>query len=172
MNVVAPDKREPKSARYKHLLWLVGLGVVCLVVWLVGWRQIRDAFLNADPVLLILMAFLDAKLRRGVEIVLRYSRFEEKIRDADLIITGEGRVDATSAQGKTSSGIAQAAKAAGVPVVVLAGSVGEESDELFKMGIKAILPICTGPMTLETAMAAAPGLLEAAAARVMRFVKV
>ena len=118
-----------------------------------------------------LMAFLDAKLQRGVEIVLRYSGFEEKIRDADLIITGEGRIDRTTVQGKTLSGIAKAAKAAGVPVVALAGSVGEETDELFAMGIKAILPICNGPMTLETAMAAAPGLLEAAAARVMRFVK-
>lgn len=119
-----------------------------------------------------LMAFLDAKLERGIDIVLRFSGFAEKIADADLIITGEGRIDKTTVQGKTLSGIAKAAKAANVPVIALAGSVGEESDELFKMGVKAILPICTGPMTLETAMAAAPGLLEAAAARVMRFVKV
>ncbi len=114
-----------------------------------------------------LMAFLDAKLQPGVEIVMRYSRFVEKIRSADLIITGEGRIDATTASGKTISGIAAIAAENSIPVVALAGSVGPDIENVMKMGLKAVLPISTAAITKEQSMKNAAQLLADAAEELM-----
>jgi len=110
-----------------------------------------------------LMAFLDAKLQPGVEIVMRYSRFAEKIRSADLIITGEGRIDATTASGKTISGIAASAAENAIPVVALAGAVGPHIENVMKMGLKVVLPISTAGITKEQSMKNAARLLADAA---------
>ncbi len=118
-----------------------------------------------------LMAFLDAKLKRGIDIVLEHSGFEEKIKDADLVITGEGKVDHTTVQGKTLSGIAACAKQHHVPVIALAGSVGSGTEDLYDIGINAVLPICNEPMALETAMANAEELIEAASMRALQILK-
>jgi len=117
-----------------------------------------------------LMAFLDARLQPGVEIVMRYSGFAEKIRSADLIITGEGRVDGTTASGKAISGITASAAVGSIPVVALAGSVGPDIDKDMEMGLKAVLPICPGPMTAKKSMKDAAVLLTDAAERLMRLV--
>lgn len=75
-----------------------------------------------------LMAFADARLERGIRIVMDAVHFEERIRGADLIITGEGRIDRQSMMGKVIAGVGRAGQAAGVPVIALVGCVGEGAD--------------------------------------------
>ncbi len=113
-----------------------------------------------------LMAFLGAGLEPGIDIVMRYSRFEKRIKSADLIITGEGRVDGTTISGKTISGIANVAERNSVPVIVVAGSVGPGSEKLLGKAVKSIVPICSGSVSLEEAMRQAGRFLTDAAERV------
>lgn len=117
-----------------------------------------------------LMAFLGGKLEPGVDIVMRYCRFSEKIESADLIITGEGRVDETTVSGKTISGIVRAAKEKSIPVVVLAGSVACDPARLIDMGARAVLPICPGPVTVERSMRDGARFLTDTAEQLMRLI--
>ena len=114
------------------------------------------------------MAFLAAKLEPGVDIVLRYTRFDERIRSADLVITAEGRVDATTASGKTISGIASAAAKHSIPVIALAGSLGPDANNVLDMGVTAVLPVCPGPVSLEQSMRQAAPFLADTAERLLR----
>ena len=99
-----------------------------------------------------LMAFLGAQLRPGVDIVIEAARLEEKLQGADLVITGEGKLDRQTAFGKAPIGVARLAKKHSIPVVALAGSLGEGADELVKHGIDAVFSIVPGPVSLEEAM--------------------
>ena len=72
------------------------------------------------------MAFLSAELRRGIDIVIEYSKLEEKLEGATFVITGEGSIDGQTRFGKTPYGVAQAAKKQNIPVIALAGNVGED----------------------------------------------
>jgi glycerate kinase len=119
-----------------------------------------------------LLFFTPARLRPGVEIVLETTGFDALVRDADLVITGEGRTDFQTAMGKAPVGVAAAAKRHGVPVVCLAGGLGQGADDVLAHGIDAVASTVPGPMTLEEALAAGAGLVEAAAARVCRLVQV
>lgn len=100
-----------------------------------------------------LMAFLGATLRPGVEIVLNALHFTEKLARASLVITGEGRIDAQTVFGKTPNGVAQQAKALGIPVIGIAGSLGQGAKTVHAHGIDAVFSIVPGPMTLEEAVA-------------------
>lgn len=77
-----------------------------------------------------LLAFADATLTSGVGLVARHAGLAERVVGADLVITGEGRVDSQTRNGKTPWGVAQVAHSAGVPVVAVAGLLGDGSDEL------------------------------------------
>lgn len=118
-----------------------------------------------------IMTFLNGSLEQGVEIVMRYSRFAQKIRGADLIITGEGKIDATTVSGKTIAGIAAVAQAQSIPVIALAGLIDTEAfEKIRQIGIKAIFSICPGPISLPQAMKQAPALLADTAEQVLRTV--
>ena len=97
-------------------------------------------------------AFLGAELRPGIEIVLEAVELARHAQGADVIVTGEGRMDAQTAMGKAPSGIAAIGKAAGALVVGLCGSMGEGAEECNASGIDAIFPILTAPATLAEAM--------------------
>ncbi|MOA46488.1 Glycerate 2-kinase [compost metagenome] len=84
------------------------------------------------------------------------------------MVTGEGRLDAQSLHGKTPVGVARIARAAGVPVIALAGSLGEGYQRLREAGIEAAFSLVPGPMTLEQAMACAAVELEARSAEIAR----
>lgn len=99
-----------------------------------------------------LMAFLGAKLRPGTEIVFELIGLEERIRDADLVITGEGQIDAQTAFGKTPVGVAKLAKKYGKPVIAVAGAIGDGADVVHAHGIDAVFSIANRPMTLDEAM--------------------
>jgi glycerate kinase len=115
-----------------------------------------------------LIAFLNAKLIPGIELVLDVCRFEEKIIDADLIFTGEGKVDAQTASGKAVMGVAQIAKRHAVPAVVIAGQIGSGIENLYSKGITSVFSICPGPMSLEQAFQNTEHLVSDCAERIMR----
>ncbi|MBU3161534.1 glycerate kinase [Clostridium frigoris] len=95
---------------------------------------------------------LNGSLLRGVDLVLKHTRFEERIKDADFIITGEGSIDAQTKYGKTISGIAQIAKKYKIPTIVLAGMVGDNIEELYSMGVTSVFGIVDKPKSLEDAL--------------------
>jgi glycerate kinase len=114
------------------------------------------------------LAFFPATIKRGIDIVIEYSRLRDHLQAADLVITGEGQIDFQTASGKTPMGIAQEAKKFGVPTICLAGSVGRGIEALYEVGIASVHSIVTGPMTLQEAMDRAAELLEQTAEQVIR----
>jgi glycerate kinase len=116
----------------------------------------------------MLLALCDGELRPGIELVLAASGLRAALAEADLVLTGEGRVDGQTARGKTISGVARAAAAAGVPVVVIAGEIGPGASDLYGLGVSSLFSLVPGPMDLATAMARTPELLADAAERLMR----
>ena len=82
-------------------------------------------------------AFLGAKLQPGIEVLLDFTGFDQLLKDADFVFTGEGRLDSQSLHGKAVSGIARRARAAGVPLIVVAGEVVADAGSLQQAGITA-----------------------------------
>jgi glycerate kinase len=115
-----------------------------------------------------LMAFLGARLQSGVEIVIEAAQLEEKLKGADLVITGEGKLDGQTAFGKAPVGVARLAKKHGIPVVALAGTLGADAGELFHHGIDAVFSIVPGPVTLEEAMSRADEFTARTVEQIMR----
>ncbi|MEX6663053.1 glycerate kinase [Pseudomonas sp. W2-17] len=104
-------------------------------------------------------AYLNASFRPGVEVVADLTGLADALADADLVITGEGRFDAQTLRGKTPFGVARMAQRNNVPVIVLAGTLGEGYADLYAHGISAAFAVTSGPMTLEFACANAATLL-------------
>ncbi|MFI8747421.1 glycerate kinase [Pseudomonas sp. NPDC077186] len=113
-------------------------------------------------------ALLKASFRPGIELVAELSGLAEAVAGADLVITGEGRMDAQTLHGKTPVGVARVARAAGVPVIALAGSLGEGYQALYQAGIEAAFSLAPGPISLEQAMRGAAAELEARAVDIAR----
>lgn len=113
-------------------------------------------------------AFLGAQFRPGVEVVAELVGLEQAVRGADLVITGEGRFDAQTLRGKTPFGVARVARQHGVPVVVLAGTLGQGYEQMYQHGVEAAFALASGPMTLEQACAEAPRLLSERAEAIAR----
>ena len=95
---------------------------------------------------------LGAELRSGVETVLDLIGFDERVRDVDLVITGEGNMDEQSAAGKAPVGVARRAKRCGKPVVAVVGGRADNLDAVYEQGIDLVLPICRKPMPLDQAL--------------------
>jgi glycerate kinase len=119
-----------------------------------------------------LAAFLNARLQPGVELVLDTLHIDEQLKSADLLITGEGKIDGQTAQGKAPIGVAKRAKRYNVPVIALAGGLGEDAAAVYEHGIDALLPIVARPMPLDDAMQNAYPLIADAAERAMRLMKI
>ena len=98
------------------------------------------------------LTFTDAVLESGINIVLDETKLEDYIKDADLVITGEGRMDGQTAMGKAPVGIAKMAKKHGAKVIALAGAVIEGAQECNEQGIDAYFPILRQVVTLDEAM--------------------
>ncbi|QZP31308.1 glycerate kinase [Pseudomonas sp. DR48] len=113
-------------------------------------------------------AFLNAQFKAGVEVVAELVGLAEAVKGADLVITGEGRFDAQTLRGKTPFGVARIAREQGVPVIVIAGTLGEGYQDLYEHGIDAAFALASGPMTLEQACAEAPRLLRDRASDIAR----
>ncbi|KXG74348.1 Glycerate 2-kinase [Fervidicola ferrireducens] len=115
-----------------------------------------------------LMAFLEARMKPGIEIIMEIARLEEKIKGADVVITGEGSTDSQTLYGKVPLGIARVARRWRTPVVCLSGSLKEGYEALYIEGITAFFSITSGPMTLEEAMERGEELLEKTSENVFR----
>ena len=113
-------------------------------------------------------AFLGAQFKAGVEVVAELVGLSEAVKGADLVITGEGRFDAQTLRGKTPFGVARIARQHGVPVIVIAGTLGEGYQALYEHGIDAAFALTSGPMTLEQACTEAPRLLAERASDIAR----
>ena len=115
-------------------------------------------------------ACLGGILVPGVEEILSLTRFDRVLSGADLVITGEGRTDAQTLQGKVPLGVLRRSASAGVSVVILSGSLGPGYRDLYKQGAAGIFSIQTGPRTLEEAMEQAGALLEEAAGNLVTLI--
>lgn len=119
-----------------------------------------------------LKVFLQANMQSGIETVLRLIHFDEKLRDADLVITGEGCTDSQSICGKVMMGVGIHAKQYGIPCLGLSGSLGEGADKILDFGIHSLHCIIDKPMTLSEAMRSAEELYYNAAIRMFLTVKI
>ena len=97
--------------------------------------------------------------------------FSAIVKDADFVITGEGRTDFQTAYGKAPVGVAKVAKQFGVPVFCVSGGLGEGADDVLAQGIDAVMSICDRPLSLEECMSAGSALIESCSARLCRIVK-
>ena len=113
-------------------------------------------------------AFLGAQFRAGVEVVAELVGLDEAVRGADLVITGEGRFDAQTLRGKTPFGVARIAQRHNVPVIVIAGTLGDGYEQMYAHGVAAAFALPSGPMSLEQACSEAPRLLSERAADIAR----
>lgn len=118
-----------------------------------------------------LLAFLSADLKRGVEIVLNAVRFDEHVQNADLVITGEGRMDSQTIHGKTPFGVAKSAKKYDIPVIGIAGSITTECNVLYQNGFDALFSIVPGAIPLEEALEQAPLLMQLTARNIAAIMK-
>ncbi|MDG4601659.1 MAG: glycerate kinase [Defluviicoccus sp.] len=115
-----------------------------------------------------LCAFLGAELRRGVDVILELVGLPQKLAGAQLVLTGEGRIDRQTAFGKAPAGVAAAARARDIPCIAIAGSVGDGLGDLHAMGIDAVFSLCPGPIALADAMADGARYLAAATEQAVR----
>jgi glycerate kinase len=99
-----------------------------------------------------LLAFLEAKLRSGSKIVTEAVNLKEKVKGFDLVITGEGMIDAQTVAGKAPIGVARVAKEESIPVIGVAGTLGPGAEEVYDEGIDVLFSIVNGPMKLEEAL--------------------
>ncbi len=113
-----------------------------------------------------LLAFLGAELKPGVTIVLDAIGFEELVKDADLVITGEGRIDGQTVNGKAPAGVAGLAARYNIPVIAFAGSLGEGAEGVRQCGISALFSVVQGPCSLAQALAGAQKNIRMTACRV------
>lgn len=115
---------------------------------------------------------LNGSLIRGVDLVIKHTKFEERIKDADFIITGEGSIDSQTKYGKTIVGIAHIAKKYNIPIIVLAGKVGDDIEELYSMGVTSVFGIVDKPKNLEEALKDGYNSIKKASENIARLIKI
>ncbi len=113
-------------------------------------------------------SFFKARILTGVDLVAGLCRLDEALRGAQLVLTGEGRMDAQTMLGKTPVGVARYAGRHSIPVVAIVGSLGDGYQAVYGAGITAAFSLVPGPMSLEQAKASAPSLLRQRAADCLR----
>ncbi len=117
-----------------------------------------------------LLAFLNAKLVSGIELILKMLHIEAHIKNADMVITGEGKIDKQTLNGKTILGISKLAKKHQVPVIVITGKIGVDIADIYAQGVTAIYSIVNEPMALSTSLKNADTLIISCIENIMRTV--
>ena len=117
-----------------------------------------------------MMAFANATLQSGIDMVCEVLNFDSHLQDADLVITGEGRADRSTIFNKAPAGVARLAGRRGVPTVLLAGSLGQGYEELYDHGLAAVLSIADRPMNFDQSLSRTAELLTSAAESAMRLI--
>ena len=119
----------------------------------------------------LLKTLLDVEFMSGLELIVERTQLEKQLDGADLVLTGEGRIDGQSVFGKVPVGIGRLARSHNIPVIAFAGSIGSGIENLEKEGILEIMPIISGPMELQEALLDGESLLYEAAKRLMNILK-
>lgn len=119
-----------------------------------------------------LYVFLNAKLQSGIKTVLETIKFDELLEGVDLVVTGEGKLDAQSAFGKVLAGIGQESKRNEIPVVAIVGCIEEGADSIYECGIESAISTIDNVMSLKEAMENSDKLLLSAAERMFRMIHV
>lgn len=119
-----------------------------------------------------LMAFLDGKLSPGIDIVIKYTNIEKKMEGVDFVITGEGSIDSQTRFGKTPYGVAKVAKKFNIPVIAIAGNIGEDIDILYDYGFDAFFSIMQGVSDLDEALKKGAANIEATCENIGRLIKI
>ncbi|HMZ28573.1 MAG TPA: glycerate kinase, partial [Thauera aminoaromatica] len=119
-----------------------------------------------------MLAFFGAALKPGIEIVTAAVGLDAHVRDADLVITGEGRIDFQTVHGKTPIGVARVAKRHGIPVIGIAGSLGADVGVVHAHGIDAVFSVLGKPCTLDEALHDAAANVELTARNVAAVLRI
>lgn len=118
-----------------------------------------------------LMAFLNAELKRGIELVIEYTDLEKKMVGADFVFTGEGSIDGQTLYGKTPYGVARTASRLNIPVIAFAGRVGAGIEELYKHGFTSVIGILKEVTSIEEALQSGEKNLASAAENICRIIQ-
>lgn len=118
-----------------------------------------------------LTALLGAKLTRGIDVLAQVVGLDAEVRDADVIFTGEGRIDHQTVQGKVISGLAARARAAEVPLIAIVGCIRGHIGPLMSMGLTAVFPTASGPCTTAQSFQHSREDLERTASQIMRVMR-
>ncbi len=117
------------------------------------------------------IAFLNGELKKGIDIVIEFSNLENYVKDVDLVITGEGRVDFQTAYGKTPVGVAKVAKKYNKKVIALAGSIGDGYESVYEEGIDSVFSITNQVCNLDEALKNGKKNLKDTAKNIARVIK-
>jgi glycerate 2-kinase len=115
---------------------------------------------------------IGGKIEPGAQLVLNLAHFDARVKHAELVITGEGRLDGQSLAGKATIAVARRAEKAGVPVLAIVGSLGDGFEAAYDQGLSAIMSITPGPMSIEDAQRRAAELTTAATEQAFRMMAV
>ncbi|WP_257347270.1 glycerate kinase [Pseudalkalibacillus decolorationis] len=118
------------------------------------------------------IAFLPSTLKKGIEIVMEACHLEEHVKEADLVITGEGKIDSQTAYGKVPAGVADIAKKYEVPVIGIAGSLSEGHEAVHEHGIDALFSSVPGVITIEEALGNAPENIQRTSKNIASVIKI
>ena len=119
-----------------------------------------------------LVAFVNAEIWSGIDLICQVLGLEKHLVGADLVITAEGRVDASTIYDKAPVGVARRAKVRGIPVIAMAGSLGTGYEKVYQHGIDAVVPVLDRPMNFEESISRTYDLLRSATERTMQLLKV
>ncbi|HAJ32735.1 MAG TPA: glycerate kinase [Candidatus Atribacteria bacterium] len=117
------------------------------------------------------MAFLDAELRPGIEIMIEVVKLEQAVKDADLVITGEGKIDSQTIYGKAPIGVAKIAKKYNIPVIAVAAIIGDDADIVHQYGISSLISVSGQPMRLDESLPNKISLIKNSIKQSMRAIK-
>ncbi len=115
-----------------------------------------------------LLAFFNANLRSGIDLIIEILNLENYISNADIVFTGEGKIDHQTLYGKTVSGIASIGKKHNVPVIAITGKIGDNIEDLYGQGVSAIFSIVNKPMSLEESIINADPLIQSCVENILR----
>ena len=119
-----------------------------------------------------LLAFFDAKLVRGIDLIIDALQLEAHIKNAHLVVTGEGKIDRQTLYGKTITGVAKIAKKHGIPVIAITGKIENDIDEVYKLGVTSIFSVVNQPMDLQESMEKTDYLIQSCVMNIFSIIKV
>ncbi|MBU3112448.1 glycerate kinase family protein [Clostridium lacusfryxellense] len=116
------------------------------------------------------LAFLSAKLKKGIDLVTKHTDLKEKMRDVDYVFTGEGSIDGQTLCGKTPMGVALIAKEYNIPVIAFAGRIGDGIEPLYEHGITSIIGILSEAGDIDKALEKGPENVERTCENIARII--